>query len=391
MGSLNLCKFALMERQSVFIERAITDRLRGKLAANKVLLIYGTRRVGKTALSQRLARDASDSVLYLNAEDEQVQRLFATQTRDRFAQIVGPHRLLFIDEAQAIPEVGKRLKFLVDSFPEVTVVATGSSSFDLHASVGEPLTGRRVTFELFPFSVGELVAHQGRLKTEAQLAHYLVHGMYPEVVTDPLEAAEYLRELTDAYLMKDLLQYDGVKHSAKLMELLRLLAYQIGSEVSQNELANQLNLSKDTVGKYLDLLTKVFVIFKLPGFSRNLRKEVVKSAKWYFTDNGIRNALIRDFSPLETRNDRGALWENFCISERRKLLGNRGDRAELHFWRTYDQQELDLLEVRDGRIAAVELKWNPKRAARVPTGFARAYPEATFAVVHPENFFDWLL
>jgi len=379
-----------MPLESPFIERAIAPFVASKLRANKVLLLYGTRRVGKTAFARHLANAQDGTVSFLNAEDERVVQLFAVQTKDRFSQIVGRNRLLFLDEAQCIPDIGKRLKFLIDSFPEVTVVATGSSSFDLHSSTGEPLTGRQITIELFPLSMGELIAHQGRLETEANLANYLVYGTYPEVITEPFEAANYLHELTGAYLMKDLLQYEGIQRSSKLLDLLRLLAHQIGNEVSPQELGNALRLSKDTVLKYLDLLSKVFVIFKLPGYSKNLRKEVVKSAKWYFVDNGVRNALIRDFSPLESRSDRGALWENFCISERRKLLSYRREPAALHFWRTYDQQELDLLEVINGQLAAFEFKWNPVKAAKVPVGFSKAYPEAAFACIHPNNVFDWL-
>lgn len=379
-----------MSNQNSYISRAITESLISKLRSNKVLLVYGTRRVGKTELARYIAQQQVGPVLFLNAEDVRVQDMFSVQTRDRFTQIIGPHRLIIIDEAQAIPEVGQRLKFLVDSFPEVTILATGSSSFALKSSVGEPLTGRQITHELFPFSVGELVQSKGRLQAESELANHLLYGMYPEVTKDSGSAADYLLELTDAYLMKDLLQFEGIKHAGKLVELLRLLAYQIGSEVSPQELGNNLRLSKDTVTKYLDLLSKVFVIFKLPGFSKNLRKEVVKSSKWYFVDNGVRNALIRDFSPFESRSDQGFLWENFCVSERRKWLRNQRNRTEMHFWRTYDQQELDLLEVHDGRLAAFEFKWIPSKTTRLPGGFKRAYPEASFEVIHPENFFDWL-
>ena len=380
-----------MSAHSQFIHRELTSLLMERIRSNKVLLIYGTRRVGKTELARHLA-SGQENPLFLNAEDERVQRLLSVQSRDRFEQLVGASSLVFLDEAQAIPEVGKRLKFLVDEFPHLTVVATGSSSLDLNASVGEPLTGRQVIHELFPFSMAELVAYEGRFTTESQLLNRLVFGTYPEVVLDPVGAEAYLRELADAYLMKDLLQYDGIKRSGKLMELLRLLAYQIGSEVSTHELANQLQISKDTVAKYLDLLSKVFVIFKVQGYSGNLRKEVVKSSKWYFTDNGIRNAILRDFSPAAIRGDMGALWENFCISERRKQLSNRREFAELHFWRTYDQQEIDLIEVRNGQIQATEFKWNPDSAhkARMPKGFAKAYPEAGFQVIHPENVLDWL-
>lgn len=380
-----------MSNSKGYIDRALTPMLRDRLHSNKVLLVYGTRRVGKTELLRHIAAEQQPH-LWMNAEDERIQRLFAVQSRDRFEQFLGKNQLVFLDEAQSIPEIGRRLKFLVDEFPDVTVVATGSSSLELNASVGEPLTGRQVTHELFPFSMAELVAHQGRLKTESQLLNCLVYGTYPEVILDPDGAEAYLRELTDAYLMKDLLQHDGIKRSGKLMELLRLLAYQIGSEVSTQELANQLQLAKDTVVKYLDLLSKVFVIFKVPGFSKNLRKEVVKSAKWYFVDNGIRNAVIRDFSPMAARGDVGALWENFCISERRKQLRNAREFAELHFWRTYDQQEVDLLEVRNGEIQATEFKWQARAAqkARLPRGFAKAYPDAGFRVIHPENALDWL-
>ena len=379
-----------MPSPTPYIERAITPFVQSKLHTNKVLLLYGTRRVGKTALAQHLANSFDGAVAFLNAEDDRVAQLFAVQTKDRFSQIVGNHRLVFLDEAQCIPDIGKRLKFLVDSFPEVTVVATGSSSFDLLSSAGEPLTGRQITLELFPLSMGELIAHQGRFETEANLANYLIYGTYPEVINQPQEAASYLHELTGAYLMKDLLQHDGIKRSSKLLDLLRLLAYQIGNEVSTQELGNQLRLSKDTVVKYLDLLSKVFVIFKIPGYSKNLRKEVVKSAKWYFVDNGVRNALIRDFSPLQARHDQGALWENFSISERRKVLSYRREQTELHFWRTYDQQELDLLEVLNGQLTASEFKWNPVKAAKLPVGFSKAYPEAAFQCIHPNNLFDWL-
>ncbi len=331
-------------------------------------------------------------VTVLNGESDYTKQLFALRTESNYRQILSDTDLLIIDEAQAVPEIGNILKFTVDNVAHVAVLATGSSSFDLQNQVGEPLVGRSTTFRLYPMSFKELSSSESRIKLMMRKEEYLIYGSYPELLhIDTFAQKErYLTELSNAYLTKDILSIEGIKNSNKMMSLLKLVAFQMGSEVSYDEIGQQLGLSRNSVEKYLDLLTKTFVLFRLPAYSRNARNEVSKAGKWYFYDNGIRNAILGDFRPLGVRNDVGALWEAYLIGERIKRNENAGRRANYYFWRNYSNSEIDFLEEYQGVLSAFEIKWGSKQPA-VPPSFAKAYPKATYQVVNQENYLNFII
>ena len=318
------------------IKREILPIIESELRPQKVVLIYGARRVGKTVLIEHIAEMYSGRVNMLNGEDVSTEALLQERTVAHYRQLFGDTELLIIDEAQHIDDIGLILKMLVDNVPGLAVIASGSSSFNLRNSAGEPLVGRSYEFQLFPLSVSELLTQTTRFQLMQNIETLLLYGLYPELVSIPEAERKqrYLNELAQAYLLKDILSVDGIKNSSKMMQLLQLLAFQVGSEVSYEELSAKLGLSRNTVEKYIDLLAKTFVIYRLPAFSRNPRKEVSKPGKIYFCDNGIRNAVIGDFRPLALRQDVGALWENFIISERRKRQQNKGILSKHFFWRT---------------------------------------------------------
>lgn len=368
-------------------------RLHGRLDQGKALILLGARQVGKTTLVRLLLEETGREALWLNGDEPDVRALLSEATSARLRSIIGPHDLVVIDEAQRIPNVGLTVKLLADELPEVQVIATGSSSLEVSDELAEPLTGRKFTFPLFPLSFGELTRHHGLLEETRQTEQRLVFGMYPEIVTHPQDAAPRLKELASSYLYQDILALDEIRKPALLDKLLRALALQVGSEVSYNELGRTVGADNQTITRYVDLLEKVFVVFKLPAFSRNVRNEIKKGKKIYFWDNGIRNAVIGNLNPLSARSDVGPLWENFVISERIKRLGNEGRSAEVrsHFWRTTQQQEIDYVEERAGQLGAWEIKWSPPRSARFPSTFTKAYPESETAVVHRENLDTFLL
>lgn len=374
------------------LPRLLAQSISKRFGQNKVLLLFGTRRVGKTHLIRELAKTQSDALI-LNGEDFDVQSLLSNRSIASYSRIIGNHKLLIIDEAQAVPNIGYVLKLMVDSQAELTILASGSSAFDLRNRTGEPLTGRSWNYLLYPPSVAEQANWESQLETMKALPHRLITGAYPEVLllADVEEQKEYLRELIQSYLLKDILVYEGIKNAHKIMALLRLIAWQIGGEVSYQELGKQLGLSRATVESYLDLLGKVSILFKLPAYSSNHRKEVSKGAKWYFMDNGIRNAVINDFKPLELRNDKGQLWENFLISERRKQheLNQKG--VEMYFWRNYNQQEIDLVESSEMGLQAFEFKFSAEKATKIPAAFSTAYPGVSYDNIHQLNYMDWLL
>jgi predicted AAA+ superfamily ATPase len=374
------------------ILRQLQPQLEKRIGQNKVLLLYGTRRVGKTRLLQRIGEQYKGEYLMLNAEDVDVQALLARRTAENYKRILGSNTLLMIDEAQTIPDIGKHLKFMIDTFPKLTVIATGSSSFDLMNKSGEPLTGRSYQYTLYPISFAELESTHGYITANQQIEERLVFGSYPEVITmDTDEEREtYLKELVQSYLLKDIFMYETVKNATKIFDLLKLLAYQVGSEVSMDELGRSLGMSKNTVERYLDLLTKVFVIYRVGGFSGNLRKEVVKSSKWYFFDNGIRNAIIADFRDISMRNDIGQLWENYCFYERVKHMRYKGKAPEYYFWRTYDKQEIDMVEKENTQLRAFEFKWKADKPISAPKLFSVSYPDATFSAVSRQTFPDFV-
>ena len=373
------------------INRLLQEKIASSIAPNKVVLIYGARRVGKTVMLRSIVKDYPGHTLMLNGEDFDTLALLENRSVANYRHLLQGVDLLAIDEAQGVPDIGNILKLIVDEIPGIRVLASGSSSFDLLNKTGEPLVGRSIQFLLTPFSQRELSQTETPLDTRHNLESRLIYGSYPEVVImDDFERkTDYLRDIVNAYLLKDILAVDGLKNSRKMRDLLRLVAFQLGSEVSYDELGKQLGMSKTTVEKYLDLLEKVFVVYRLGAYSNNLRKEVTKAGKWYFYDNGIRNAIIGAFSPLAIRQDVGALWENYVIGERRKLSFNACQRKEFYFWRTYDMQEVDLVEVHNEQLTALEFKWGNKMPA-APKAFQVAYPQAEYHVVNRDNYLEFI-
>lgn len=374
------------------IARKIESYILESLVPGKVVILLGARRTGKTVLLNKIVSMVSEPYIFFNGEDFEVQRLLENRTEANYEKILGTSRLLVIDEAQKIPEIGKILKLMVDSIPGLRVIVTGSSAFDLTGKLGEPLTGRNRTFRLFPLSEQELDPLYGLVEKRSALEERLVFGSYPEVISlqGSTAKAKYLKELVNDYLLRDLLSFEGVRNAGVIKNLLRLVAFQAGAEVSMSELASNLGISRNTVEKYLDLLSKVYVIFKVEGFSRNLRKEIIKNAKWYFYDNGIRNTLVANINPLELRNDTGSLWENFIISERVKYQEYNDVLSNNFFWRTYDKQEIDWIEEREGKLFAYELKFN-KEKAKFPVAFSAAYPDSEFRVISVNNYHEFVM
>ncbi len=340
----------------------------------------------------QVAASFAGPTLSLNGDDLSTADLLADRRVASYQRWLGNTELLLIDEAQMIPDVGRALKLLIDSFPNLTVFVTGSSAFDLTNRTGEPLVGRQLTHTLYPLAQLELAPIETYIQTRDRLTDRLLFGSYPDVVlmTNTNDRIEYLKGMVSSYLLKDILFFEQVRNTHKMLQLLQLIAYQVGSEVSNDELSRQLQLDRNTVVRYLDLFTKVFVLVRVGGFSNNLRKEVTKSSKWYFFDNGIRNALINNFNLPGQRNDVGALWENYLISERLKRNAYTRSQAIPYFWRTYDQQELDWVEETDGQLAAFEMKWHTDRV-RFSKGFRAAYPTASLSVVNPDNYLDFII
>lgn len=373
------------------IERMFAGKIRDAANSRKIVILLGARQVGKTTLLKSLFD--SDSILWLNGDELDVQNLFETLSAQRFKVYLGTKKIVVIDEAQRISNIGLRLKVLADSLPDLQIFATGSSSFDLANNVIEPLTGRKRELHLFPLSFEELVNHSDLLTEKRMIPHRLVFGSYPEVVTSQGNEIEVLKELSQSYLYKDILTFEKIRRSDRLVKLLQALAWQIGSQVSYNELAQTCSMDAKTVEHYINILEQAFIVFRLGTFSRNLRNELKNSRKVYFYDNGIRNAIIANFSPIENRNDAGALWENYVISERIKKLSYDGNFTNSWFWRTKEQQEVDYIEEKDGNFCAYDFKWSDISAkkARLPLTFSRSYPEASFSVISPQNVEDFLL
>ncbi|MBQ2838724.1 MAG: ATP-binding protein [Muribaculaceae bacterium] len=376
---------------TMVIKRLLQEKISKRITPGKVVIIYGARRVGKTVLLRELVNLFEGKTLLLNGEDYDVQSMLANRSVANYRHLFNGVELVAIDEAQNIPNIGSVLKLMVDEIDELSVIASGSSSFDLLNKTGEPLVGRSVKFQLTPLSCKEILSVETPFEMSQNLEQRMLYGMYPEVVTMSSNdmRIEYLREIVDSYLLKDILAVDGIKNASKMQNLLRLIALQVGSEVSYDELGTQLGMSKNTVERYLDLLSKVFVVYRVGAFARNIRKEVCKAGKWYFYDNGVRNAILNNFSPLAVRNDVGHLWENYFLSERRKYIHNNLKYIEQYFWRTYDKQELDLVEECDGNLLAMEIKWG-KKTPKLPNVFANAYQGAEFQVINKDNYLDWV-
>ena len=375
----------------MYIPQKQLENLKERISPQKAIIVYGPRRCGKTTLLQHLLKDIKEESLFVSGEDITVKDYLSSQSIEKLRNFVGRPRLLVIDEAQKIKEIGLNIKLMLDHIPGIKVVASGSSSFDLAQQTGEPLTGRKHTLILFPLAQLELGNIETRAETDARLEQRLIYGSYPEVIinNDISQKILYLKEIVSSYLYKDILELDGIRHSDKIVKLLQLLVFQIGKEVSYNELGRQLGMSKGTVEKYLDLLEKNFVLFKVSGFSRNLRKEISKNSRYYFYDIGIRNALINNFNSLSMRDDVGMLWENYCIVERLKKRQYLNIQANSYFWRTYDRKEIDLIEESGGRLHGYEIKWS-ERKIRAPKEWLQTYKKSDFSVINRDNYLEFI-
>lgn len=375
----------------MLIHRTIETQINALLGSHKAIVIMGARQVGKSTLLHTIL-DGKDGVMWMNGDDIDIQRLFAEMTSTRINAILGNNKILVIDEAQRIADIGLRLKLITDQKKDIQVIATGSSSFSLASKVSEPLTGRKREFKMFPLTFKEMVDHSNLLDEIRLLPHRMLFGYYPEVVCSPGDERTILKELSDSYLYRDILSLEGISKPDKLTRLLQALAYQIGSQISYNEIGQLVGLDSKTVEKYVDILEKSYIVFRLGSFSRNLRNELKRSRKIYFWDLGIRNAVIGNFSQIENRTDVGALWENYCVAERMKRLAYQGSFANSWFWRTQQQQEIDYIEEEDDQLKAFEFKWNEKKSnTRCPSTFASAYPSASFSVITPGNIEEFLM
>ena len=373
------------------ITRTLQQRIEGNLFKGKAVIVIGARQVGKSTLFRQITEKLEEPVLMLNCDEPEVRELLVGMNLVELKLMIGKHRLVVIDEAQRVSEISMTLKRITDNFPEVQLLVTGSSSFELQNRLNEPLTGRKYEYRLFPISTRELLEHGGLIAVKQSLESRLIYGSYPDIINHTDEAKELLMNIAGSYLYKDLLALEDIRRPALLEKLLVALALQVGNEVSYNEIAQTVGSDSKTVEKYIDLLEKCYIVFRLGAFSRNLRTELKKSKKIYFYDNGIRNAVIQNFAPLSMRNDTGALWENFFISERIKANEYEGRYAKSYFWRTTQQQEIDYIEESDGQFAVFEMKWNPrKKTTPLPAAFLKTYPVAQEAVVTPENYLEWL-
>lgn len=368
------------------IQRLITDDIKANLGRKKVITILGPRQVGKTTLFDQLSNGLDAKILTLNCDDVDDAELLQGRTTTELKQMLSGYDIAFIDEIQRVEDVGLVLKKIADLKLNTKVVVTGSSSLNLRDKTAEPATGRLLEYELFPFAISELSAESSWHIESRLLESRMIYGLYPDVVNNPADAKRTLMALTNSYLYKDLLAYDGIRKPQIIQKLVKALALQVGSEVSYNELAQLVGVDKATVENYIDILEKCFVVFKLDSFSRNLRNEIKKGKKIYFYDNGIRNAVISNFAPLDSRTDVGALWENLMVSERKKANSYNLRYATPYFWRTHEQKEIDYVEEVDGRLHAYEFKFNPRATAKIPTQFSSNYPETTFEIITPTNY-----
>ena len=373
------------------IRRAQQDIIEKHLFKGKAIIVIGARQVGKSTLFRMMLEGRSEPTITLNCDEPEVKELLTNANIKELELLIGQSKIVVIDEAQRVPDVGMTLKRITDNFPDVQLLVTGSSSFELQSKLNEPLTGRKFEYHLFPLSTGELLASQGLLAVKQTLESRLVYGSYPDIVTNAADAKELLLNLANSYLYKDLLEFEGIRRPVLLQKLLTALALQVTSEVSYNELAQTVGTDNKTVEKYVDLLEKCYIVFRLNGFNRNIRTELKRSKKIYFYDNGIRNAILQNFAPLSMRQDAGALWENFIITERMKANQAAGRHANSYFWRTTDQKEIDYVEEADGQYTIFEMKWNPKKGnTKFPAIFADTYDVKEKMVVTPDNWLSCL-
>lgn len=381
--------FTIFANKKAMISRIIKNSILADYRRKKVIVLLGARQVGKTTLLSEL-QEGNEKTLFLNCDNMDDALALEGKTSTELKQLLMPYQLVFIDEAQRVKNIGLTLKMIGDLKLPTQVIVTGSSSLDMANEINEPATGRLIEYNLFPFSLAELALNSSEREENRLLESRMVYGLYPEVVTEPGDAKRTLMSLTNNYLYKDLFAYKGIKKPELIQKLARALALQLGSEVSYNELSNLLGVDKSTVENYINLLEKCFVVFKLDSFSRNLRNEIKKGKKIYFYDNGVRNAILSNFAPLELRNDTGALWENLMVSERVKRNAYSGNFAQLFFWRTHEQQEIDLIEEEDGMLHAFEFKWNGKAKSSQPKAFANAYPNSAYETITPEHYWGFV-
>ena len=372
------------------IKRTFQTSMQKRMFKGKAILLFGPRQAGKSTLVEALLEAQDEEWLYLNGDDADVREILTNTTAAKLKAIIGNKKIVFIDEAQRVPNIGLTLKLITDQIKDVQVIATGSSAFELSSQVNEPLTGRKYEFMLYPLSFSEMVQHHGLLEEKRLIEHRMIYGYYPEIVTKQGEEEELLKLLAGSYLYKDLLMLEQIKKPLLLEKLLKALALQVGSEISYPEIAQTIGSDQKTVDKYIDLLEKTFVVFRLPALNRNVRNEIKKGKKVYFYDCGIRNAIINNFKPINARTDVGAMWENFLISERVKYLRYHGLDATQYFWRTTQQQEIDLVEDYDDKLKAYEFKWGKTEKVRFPQTFTTNYPEATTKIISPDNVEDFI-
>lgn len=374
------------------IKRYILPKIKQDLTLGKVVVIYGPRQAGKTTLLNEIRNGLEEKTLFVSGEDRFIQEWMSSESIAILKRNIGDYKVLIIDEAQHINKIGLNLKLIVDHIEGIKVIATGSSSFELANQIGEPLVGRKWQFDLFPIAQIELKEQEDYLSTKENLPERLIFGSYPEVITTVGldKKRQLLNSIVDNYLFKDILALKDLKRSQKLIDLLKLLAFQIGKEVSISELANSLNVNFTTVEHYLDLLSKIFVIIRVNGFSRNLRKEITKNSRYYFYDNGIRNAVVNNFNDLKTRDDIGQLWENYIVLERLKKRTYTQIFANQYFWRTYDQKEIDLVEEREGKLFGYEIKWSADKLPKPPKVWLDTYKNASYEIINQENYLDFI-
>lgn len=376
-----------------YISRAVEPLVNQYLKPNRAVILTGARRVGKTELINNFISTCKEPYLFLNGDDLQTHDLLEPRSLSNYKRLLGETKLLIIDEVQSIPDIGMKLKLMLDSIDGLKVLVTGSSVLDLNNGLGEPLVGRKMTFQLYPLAQLEFSKIESYVDTLQKIDERLIFGSYPELehLTTNAEKIDYLKEQVNSYLLKDILAFEGIRKRDVIVSLLRMIAFRVGNEISIEGISNELQLGKGTVDKYLDLLSKVFIIHKLSGFSRNLDNEITKKNKWYFYDNGIRNALINNFNALALRDDQGQLWENYLIAERIK----KQEYLRLHhsnfFWRTHTKQEIDWVEEKDGVLVGYEFKWTSKKQPKPPALWIKAYPDAAFHVIHPKDYLDFII
>jgi len=372
------------------IERAIYEQIMKNLFKGKAIIITGPRQVGKTTLLQAIMKESESKVLYLNCDEPDIRPMLENASSTSLKALIGDNALILIDEAQRVKNIGLTLKLLVDNFKEIQIIATGSSALELANEINEPLTGRKREYHLYPFSTAEMVANSSIIQETRLLEQRMIYGFYPDIVNSPAEAQTNLLDLGNNYLYKDVLSLQDVRKPALLERLLTALALQIGNEISYTEIGQTIGADNKTIDRYVELLEKCFVVFQLGGFSRNLRNEIKKGKKIYFYDNGIRNSIIKNFSPLSLRQDTGALWENFLVSERKKANHYANHYVNSYFWRTHQQQEIDMIEETGGKLYAWEFKWNEKAKVKIPASFLEAYPGSITGTVNRQNYMEFL-